>query len=50
LIEESTQISARNNCGGFPDVFANAELNRFGLMRDFQRASEVRRLLAERTC
>ena len=48
LIEESTQISALNNCGGFPDVFANAELNQFGLMQDFQRASEVRRLLAER--
>jgi len=48
LIEEATQISALNNCGGFPDVFENAELNRFGVMQDFGRASAVRRLLAER--
>lgn len=48
LIDEATQISALNNCGGFPDVFANAELNRFGLMPDFSRASEARRGLSEK--
>lgn len=47
LIEEKTQISALTNCGGFPDVFRNDELNRFGLLDGFDRASEVRRLLAE---
>jgi len=47
-IEEATQISALNDCGGFPDVFANDELNQFGLIQEFDRASEVRRLLAER--
>jgi len=48
LIEEETQISALTNCGGFPDVFRNEELNRFGLIDTFGRAHEVRRLLAER--
>jgi len=48
LIEEATQISALTNCGGFPDVFLNAELNRFGLIGDFDRAVEVQRQLSER--
>jgi hypothetical protein len=48
LIDEQTQISALTNCGGFPDVFRNDELNPFGLIEGFDRASELRRLLAER--
>jgi hypothetical protein len=48
LIEEQTQISALTNCGGFPDVFSNDELSRFGLLDSFDRAFDVRRLLAER--
>ena len=48
LIEESTQISALTNCGGFPDVFQNDELNRFGLISDFGRGSEIRHQLSER--
>jgi hypothetical protein len=48
LIEEQTQISALTNCGGSPDVFRNDELNRFGLLDGFDRASEVKRLLVER--
>lgn len=48
LIEEATQISALTNCGGFPDVFQNKELNKFGLIYGFDRARDVRRLLAER--
>ena len=48
LIEEQTQISALTNCGGFPDVFRKDELNRFGLIESFERATEIRRLLAER--
>lgn len=47
LIEEQTQISALTNCGGFPDVFRNDELNRFGLLDRFDRACDVRRLLAQ---
>jgi hypothetical protein len=48
LIEEQTQISALTNCGGFPDVFSNEELNACGLIQEFDRAAEVRRLLKER--
>jgi hypothetical protein len=45
LIEEETQISALTNCGGFPKAYSNEELNRCGLISDFSRAEEVRRLL-----
>jgi hypothetical protein len=48
LIEEATQISALNNCGGFPDVFRNDELNQFGLLGGFARATEVRERLLVR--
>jgi hypothetical protein len=47
LVEEITQISALTNCGGFPDCFCNAELNRFGLLDRFDRATEIRRHLLE---
>lgn len=47
LIEEMTQVSALTNCGGFPDSFSNAELNRFGLVDGFNRAAEIRRHLNE---
>jgi hypothetical protein len=47
LIEEMTQISAVTNCGGFPETFSNDELNEFGLIRAFDRAHEIRRLLVE---
>jgi hypothetical protein len=48
LIEEQTQISALTNCGGFPDVFSNEELNPSGLTAQFERAIEVKKLLAEK--
>jgi hypothetical protein len=48
LIEEATQISALTNCGGFPEAFSNEELNSYGLISEFERASEVRRLLIEK--
>jgi hypothetical protein len=47
LIDEETQVSALTNCGGFPDVFQNDELNKFGLITDFDRACEIRRLLSK---
>ena len=47
LIEEATQISALTNCGGFPETFSNDELNQYGLISEFDRASEVRKLLPE---
>jgi hypothetical protein len=48
LIEEQTHISALTNCGGFPDAFSNEELNSYGLISKFERASEVKRLLLEK--
>ena len=48
LIDEQTQISSLTNCGGFPDVFQNSELNDFGLFGGFGRACEVKRTLASR--
>jgi hypothetical protein len=45
LIEETTQISALTNCGGFPDSFSNAELNRYGLIEKFDRAEEIHQSL-----
>jgi hypothetical protein len=47
LIDEQTQISSLTNCGGFPEVFSNEELNACGLLPEFARATEVRRLLKE---
>jgi len=48
LIEEITQISALTNCGGFPDVFSNRELNHYGLLQDFSRTHEVKQQLAKK--
>jgi len=42
LLDDETRISALVNCGGFPESFANAELNRFGLLGSYSRAVEVR--------
>lgn len=39
--------SALKNCGGFPDVFANSELNHVGLIESFERAMKVRQRLVE---
>jgi hypothetical protein len=45
LIEDQTSISALSNCGGFPKVFSNDELNEFGLLSGFSRALEIQRHL-----
>ena len=45
LIDRQVTISALTNCGGFPDVFANSELSRFGLLTDFDRARTVQQNL-----
>ncbi len=47
LIEDATGISALTNCGGFPETFANSELNQFGLIKEFGRAREIQRILPE---
>jgi hypothetical protein len=41
LVEAQTGVGALTNCGGFPDVFANADLSRHGLLADFRRATDV---------
>lgn len=48
LLDESTEISALVNCGGFPDVFSNDELNAFGLIGNYHRANEVHKSLIQR--
>jgi hypothetical protein len=48
LIEEQTTISALTNCGGFPDSFSNDELNLFGLISGFDRATKIRQDLKAR--
>ncbi|HXN48441.1 MAG TPA: hypothetical protein VN893_17465 [Bryobacteraceae bacterium] len=45
LVDRDCCISALTNCGGFPDVFANSELSRVGLLTDFGRAVEVQHKL-----
>jgi len=45
LVDLECSISALTNCGGFPDVFANSELSRFGLLQHFDRALEVQQAL-----
>lgn len=42
LIEDATLISALTNCGGFPESFSNGELNQYGLLPAFARASQVK--------
>jgi hypothetical protein len=48
LVERMTQVSALTNCGGYPEVFANSELNPHGLLDDFARALQVQRELREK--
>lgn len=43
LVGTHGSISPPTNCGGFPDVFANAELSRAGRLHGFDRAVEVQR-------
>lgn len=48
LVDVQHSASALTNCGGFPDVFSNAELSTVGLLPDFNRAVEVQKLLRQR--
>ena len=42
LVDSQNSASALTNCGGFPEAFANEELNRFGLLPTLARANAVR--------
>ncbi|MBW9065696.1 hypothetical protein JNB71_20535 [Rhizobium herbae] len=48
LLDQDQGVSALTNCGGFPDVFANAELSTKGLLQSHGRAREVQCGLKER--
>jgi len=44
LVEAGSGVSALNNCGGWPEL-NNAELNKFGLVDDFERALNLQEIL-----
>jgi len=48
VVDVENVASALTNCGGFPDVFANSELSRAGLLTTLERAVEVHELLRAR--
>jgi len=45
LVDLENSASALSNCGGFPDVFANSELSRVGLLPELERAVAVQAAL-----
>ncbi|HEY6256993.1 MAG TPA: hypothetical protein VIY51_14495 [Xanthobacteraceae bacterium] len=47
LVDVTGSASALSNCGGFPEVFANAELSPQGLLKSHARAVEVQARLRE---
>jgi hypothetical protein len=48
LVDVQGSASALTNCGGFPDVFDNAELSSAGLLTSLDRAREVQARLRAR--
>lgn len=48
LVDARGLVSALSNCGGFPDAFANSELNAWGLLDGRERAMAVRGQLKAR--
>lgn len=47
LIEDQTDISALTNCGGFDKAFHKADISKYGLIENFDRAKEVQLKLKE---
>ena len=45
VVDIHGDISALTNCGGFPDVFSNDELNPYGLLATRDRAIDVQAAL-----
>jgi hypothetical protein len=43
LLDQYHCNSVLTNCGGFPETFSNGELNKFGLIDNFERAIEVQK-------
>jgi len=48
LVDVMGGVSPTTNCGGFPEIFSGAELNRYGLFDSLERAREVQAALYER--
>lgn len=47
LLDQDFSISALTNCGGFDDTFLSTDLNDKGLIDDFTKAYEIKKLLLE---
>jgi hypothetical protein len=41
ILDSDESISVLTNCGGFPEVFHGAELDKYGLIKDLSRANEI---------
>lgn len=47
LLDKEYGVSALSNCGGFDETFLPSELSRFGLISDYEKATDIRRRLVE---
>jgi hypothetical protein len=47
LLDQEFDISALSNCGGFDETFLPSDLNDRGLINDFKKAYEIKKLLLE---
>lgn len=47
LIDKEYQISALTNCGGFDETFSPKDLNEIGLVDEYAKAFDIRRLLVK---
>jgi hypothetical protein len=47
ILDSYNDISVLTNCGGFPEVFKNSELNQFGLLNEIARANSIANALRE---
>ncbi len=47
LLDKDYCNSALNNCGGFDETFLPDELNKFGLISEYEKAYDVRKRLLE---
>jgi hypothetical protein len=48
ILDSYDSISVLTNCGGFPDIFAASEINRFGLLDDLVRANKIAATLRDK--
>lgn len=46
LLEDFTRISALTNCGGFDKAFSPEDISEHGLIKEFDKAKQIRLLLA----